>query len=239
MAVIWGLDLREMQWSKFKSSYMFNTTYHLRRAKMIVYQIAMILCVCSESVGTAALAEYVDQQEFIGNLDNLAVEFNDDFVGIASYNIFVGVAIATIFGAAFFFDLFWPERRESKSVHLAWKICAVIVCIMALGDALALTIIVATRSAYVTGVDAPTAAALLQKYEKPTLTYRHNAKAVASMVLLWPGWVATVASTIILFKSHEHDAIFGPKSMHARNADDIQRAERAAQRAIRAEKPPI
>ena len=56
MVVIWGLDLREMQWSKFKSSYMFNTTYHLRRSKMIVYQIAMILCVCSESVGTAALS---------------------------------------------------------------------------------------------------------------------------------------------------------------------------------------
>jgi hypothetical protein len=56
MAVIWGLDLREMQWGKFKGSYMFNQDYHLRRTKMIVYQIAMILCVCSESVGTAALS---------------------------------------------------------------------------------------------------------------------------------------------------------------------------------------
>lgn len=54
--VIWGLDLREMQWWKFKGSYMFNRDYHLRRSKMIVYQIAMILCVCSESVGTAALS---------------------------------------------------------------------------------------------------------------------------------------------------------------------------------------
>ena len=35
---------------------MFNKDYHLRRTKMIVYQIAMILCVCSESVGTAALS---------------------------------------------------------------------------------------------------------------------------------------------------------------------------------------
>jgi hypothetical protein len=53
--VIWGLDLKEMQWRKFKASYMFNQVYHLRRTKMIVYQIAMILCVVSESVGTAAL----------------------------------------------------------------------------------------------------------------------------------------------------------------------------------------
>jgi hypothetical protein len=56
MAVIWGLDLKEMQWGKFKGSYMFNQVYHLRKTKMIVYQIAMIFMVCSESVGTAALS---------------------------------------------------------------------------------------------------------------------------------------------------------------------------------------
>lgn len=56
MVVIWGLDLRDMQWGKFKGSYMFNQVYHLRKTKMIVYQIAMILCVVSESVGTAALS---------------------------------------------------------------------------------------------------------------------------------------------------------------------------------------
>lgn len=57
MAVIWGLDLKEMQWGKFKSSYMFkNRDYHLRRTKFIVYQLAMILTVVSESLGTAALS---------------------------------------------------------------------------------------------------------------------------------------------------------------------------------------
>ena len=60
MTVIWGLDLHDMQWSKFRSSYMFNRIYHLRRTKMVVYQLAMILCVCSESVGTAALAGTVN-----------------------------------------------------------------------------------------------------------------------------------------------------------------------------------
>lgn len=55
--VIWGLDLKEMQWYKFKSSYMFkNRDYHLRRTKFIVYQLALIFCVVSESLGTAALS---------------------------------------------------------------------------------------------------------------------------------------------------------------------------------------
>lgn len=48
----------------------------------------------------------------------------------------------------------WPERHESRSVHLAWKICAMIMCILTLSDVLALTVIVATKNAYITGVDA-------------------------------------------------------------------------------------
>jgi len=56
MAIIWGLDLREIQWSKFKNSYMWNNEYHQRRTKFVIYQLAMILCVVSESLGTAALS---------------------------------------------------------------------------------------------------------------------------------------------------------------------------------------
>jgi hypothetical protein len=156
--VIWGLDLKEIQWGKFKGSSMFNQVYHLRRTKMIVYQVAMILCVISESVGTAALSgtslpkymqklfqysfppDYVDQQDGIETRHPGSHVHNDDFVGIASYNIFVGIAVATIFGSGFFFDLFWPERTESKSVRLAWKFSSVVVSFMAFADAIALTV---------------------------------------------------------------------------------------------------
>ena len=65
---------------------------------------------------------------------------NNNIVGIFSYNIFVGIAVATIFGSGFFFDLFWPERKESKSVRIAWKISSVVVSFMAMADALALTV---------------------------------------------------------------------------------------------------
>lgn len=158
MAVIWGLDLHDMQWNKFKGSYMFNQVYHLRKTKMIVYQVAMILCVVSESVGTAALsglppltppysfilkvlADYVDQQSGIYlRSHGQANVHNNDIVGIFSYNIFVGIAVATIFGSGFFFDLFWPERHETPAVRMAWKISSVVVSFMALADAIALTV---------------------------------------------------------------------------------------------------
>jgi len=85
--------------------------------------------------------DYVDQQDGITTRSGAQAEVhNNDIVGILSYNIFVGIAVATIFGSGFFFDLFWPERHESSSVKLAWKICSVVVSFMALADAIALTV---------------------------------------------------------------------------------------------------
>lgn len=215
--VIWGLDLKEIQWGRFKGSYMFNQVYHLRRTKMIVYQIAMIMCVISESVGTAALSDYVDQQDGIEIRHPGAHVHNDDFIGIASYNIWVGIAVATIFGSGFFFDLFWPERTETRSVRLAWKISSVVVSFMAFADAIALTVIVATKKSYITGVTPELAHTLFSQNGPPNPVYRHNAECVASAVLLWPGMVASFASTYIMWKSHQHDDIYGPKAAASRN----------------------
>jgi hypothetical protein len=67
--------------------------------------------------------------------------------------------------------------------------------------------------------------------------YKHNARAIASVVLLWPGWVcrllasivpllmhriqlSTVASTCILWASHFHDDLYGPKSAHVRRREE-------------------
>ncbi|OBT49397.1 hypothetical protein VE00_00264 [Pseudogymnoascus sp. WSF 3629] len=213
MPVIWGLDLKELQWGKFKGSYMFNRVYHLRRTKMIVYQAAMILCVVSESVGTAMLSGYVDQQDGISTRSHGQAQVqNNDIIGIASFNIVVGIAVATIFGAGFFFDLFWPERVETKTVRLSWKISAVAVSIMALADALALTIIVATHRAYIIGVPPEYARTLFDKNGPPNAIYRKNAMSVASPVLLWLGVMATFSGTYIMWRSHQHDDKFGPWS---------------------------
>lgn len=136
---------------------------------------------------------------------------NNDIVGIFSYNIFVGIAVATIFGSGFFFDLFWPERHESASVKLAWKISSLVVSFMALADALALTVscgkdvagertntesqqvIIATHSAHISGVSPEEAAFWFRADPKPNPVYRHYSYNIGSVVLLWPGVVASFA----------------------------------------------
>jgi lipid-A-disaccharide synthase-like uncharacterized protein len=204
---------------------------------------------------TISHSDYVKEQNLIEGLHSSARVHNDDFVGIASYNIFVGIYVATIFGSGFFFDLFWPERHETKSVRFAWKVCSVLACIMCLADALAITVIVARNSSTITAntadqmaiaemvINPPLGMSFLQieLRREDVLTsdpvYRHNARAVASVVLLWPGWVcglptptsyvlthrtqvATVASTCILFASHFHDDVYGPKTAHVRRQEE-------------------
>jgi len=218
--VIWGLDLSEFTWSKFGNKNMWSTTYHLRRTKFIVYQLAMILCVVSESLGTAALSDYVDLQDSVRALNRNAVLYNNDIVGAGSYNIFTGVYVAIIFGAAFFFDLIWPERHENKAVKLAWRICSVLAIIFIIGDLVAITTIVASRSAYIygQGINSTTATSILQAHRHIPLAYRHYGKCVASVVFLWLGFPAVIASTVIMWMGLEHDKKLGPLSTHARVA---------------------
>ncbi|KAH3939615.1 hypothetical protein HBI56_192200 [Parastagonospora nodorum] len=224
MAVIWGLDLHDMKWSAFSNSYMWkNTDYHMRRTRFIIYQCAMILCVVSESLGTAALSDYVDQQAFMEAQFPASYVHNNNFIAIASFNIFAGIFVATIFGAAFFFDLFWPERHESPAVKMAWRICSVLACVLTLACALTYTIIVATKSAYVTGSDEQTAERELAMYGGSPLKYRENGRAIASVVFLWPGMVFTFVSTYLLWHSIAHIDAHGPKSMHARTRDGISK----------------
>jgi hypothetical protein len=119
---------------------------------------------------------------------------NNNFVGIASYNIFVGIFVATIFGAAFFFDLFWPERNESRGVKIAWKACSVFACMLTLSCAIAYTYIVASQSAILTGTDMERGNGLLSLFKKAgetPLDYSKNGRAIASIVFLWPGMIFT------------------------------------------------
>ncbi|KAK7547140.1 hypothetical protein IWX49DRAFT_106747 [Phyllosticta citricarpa] len=229
--VIWGLDLKEMQWSKFKSGYMWNTDYHLRRTKFIVYQLAMILCVVSESLGTAVLSDYLNEQRYIEGMEPGAHVHNNDYVGAGSYNIFVGIWVAFIFGSAFFFDLFWPERREIPGVRKAWRITSVLSCAFTLSSAIVFTVITATRSVHISGIPEDRGRQLASQWPKAKtnpLEYRKNPRAIASIVFLWIGTLFTWVSTVILYLSLSHDEKFGPKSGHARDAEKASVASDSA-----------
>lgn len=125
-----------------------------------------------------------------------------------SYNIFAGVFVAFIFGAAYFFDLIWPERYESKGVRLAWKICGVLAVIFHLADALTLTIITAMHSAQVVASIPPDNDqywwSYYGKHGEAPLVYKNNPRAIAAVVFVWLGWASLPPSCALLFMSINH-----------------------------------
>ena len=67
-------------------------------------------------------------------------------------------------------------------------------CVMCLADALAFTVIVACYKSIITANSADAVAIAEQRLDKdPPIVYRHNGKAIASVVLLWIGLVSTIA----------------------------------------------
>lgn len=84
--------------------------------------------------------DYLDQQSQLQGQHPGVFVHNNDFIGAASYNIFAGISVAFVFGGAFFFDLFWPERHEDRGIQWAWKGCAVLESLIMLSSALAMTV---------------------------------------------------------------------------------------------------
>ena len=166
--------------------------------------------------------DYVKEQSQIEKLHSSATVHNDDFVGIASYNIFCGVTVATVFGAGFFFDLFFPERYEPKGIRWAWRLAAVFVTLCTIADALAFTIIVASGNSWISADSADAVQIALEQLDPP-LVYKHNGRAIAATVFLWIGMVATVGSCIIMWLYYHHLDTYGPKSHSARMRGEVDK----------------
>jgi len=100
----------------------------------------------------------------------------------------------------------------------------VLASVFALSSALTLTVITARHRAWTSGPDARDAERALREYGGSPLVYHNNGRAVAAVVFIWPGFLATVASTYLLWKSYAHNDKLGPLSAHARKARDVDGA---------------
>lgn len=143
-------------------------------------------------------ADYIQAERKIQEITSNRVKvYNNDYVAAGSYNIFAGVFVAFIFGAAFFFDLIWPERYESKNVLIAWKACGILAVIFHLASALTLTCITAMNRVHIRLDHGHTPATQEQalfwwkhytKHSEAPMVYKHNARAIAAVVFVWLGW---------------------------------------------------
>ncbi|KAG7092025.1 hypothetical protein E1B28_008407 [Marasmius oreades] len=210
MPVIWGFDLSEMHWSAFGHANMFDRRWHLRRERFVVYQLAMLICLAAECTATYSLDKYEDLQKHVeawsGHRAHL---FNNDIIDAEITTIVFCVMVATLFGADFFFLLFFPRRRYPAWYTITKKIFAVVITAGVFAAAVLSTVIVARNSATISGVSAEEAKSLTDLYFRPPLQYNKWAVNIAYVCVLWPGFLATAASTVILFIAADWDAVHG------------------------------
>ncbi|KAL0949300.1 hypothetical protein HGRIS_009377 [Hohenbuehelia grisea] len=175
----------------------------------------MLICLAAECTATYSLSKYETQQTNIElDIGHTAQVHNNDIIAAECLTIVFCVFVATLFGADFFFLLFWPRRRYPRWYSSAKKLLAVGITMGVLAAALMSTIIVATRSAFITGVGPDTAQQYANFFYRPPLKYRAWPTNIAHVVLLWLGFLATAASTAVMFIASDHDELHGtePKS---------------------------
>lgn len=202
--LIEGLDRKDMKWSKFKSSYMYNNVYYKRRTKFIVYQLATTSIGIGHIFGDLAMkgqfklpaklttrmanykADYIHQQKDSWPEFPRASINNTTFIATFAFNLASCSLIAIILTLALLFDLFWPERRETSGVQTTWKLSALFASVCQLAASLVTTIVVASQQASVTGIPPESLAAFKDTIQTP-LKYSQDTKAVIAITLCWVG----------------------------------------------------
>ncbi len=77
----------------------------------VFYQLAMLTCLAAECTATYSLAKYTALQDHIEDYSNHRAKVKvHDILVAESMTICFSVFVATLFGADFFFLLFWPRR---------------------------------------------------------------------------------------------------------------------------------
>ncbi|GAA6057100.1 hypothetical protein JCM3770_002080 [Rhodotorula araucariae] len=189
----------------FSSKRMFDPRWHLRRERFVAYQAAMLICLAAECTATYSLSKYEDLQTHIEKRFSPAHLYNNDIIDMQISTIVMCVAVACWFGADFFFLLQFPRRSYPRWYAAIKKVMAVVITLGILACAIGSTIVVARNSALIEHVDDATKRAAAEYYFRPPLRYRDWAVNIAFVCLIWPGWIACVASTILMFMADTYD----------------------------------
>jgi len=186
----------------------------LRKERFIVYQLAMLVSLAAECTATYSLSKYEDHQKHIEQLSNFTAQVhNNDIIDAEITTIVFCVLVATIFGADFFFLLFFPKRTYPRWYNITKRALAVLITAGMLAAAITSTAVVKGKSEFITGVSPQIAQEYLSIYSRPPLRYRTWAVNVAYVVLLWIAFVFTLASTVLMFLAVDHEESYGPESL--------------------------
>lgn len=139
----------------------------------------MLICLAAECTATYSLSKYDDLQTHV-KASALASGptrphlHKIDLKTAEVLTIVFCVFVATLFGADFFFLLFFPRRVYPQWYNVARKALAVWITLGVLSGALMSSVVVARSSAFITGVDDATQLQLVRSFHRPPLSERSS-----------------------------------------------------------------
>ncbi|KAI5480089.1 hypothetical protein MNV49_001749 [Pseudohyphozyma bogoriensis] len=209
---IWGFDLKCLSFRAFSHKRLFHPGYHLRKERIVLYQLAMVISLAAECTATYSLSKYEDLQKhleirFIGQGHGVHL-YNNNIIDPQISAIVFCVMVACVYGADFFFLAMWPERTYPRWYNHSKLAFALFISLGMFASTVASTVVVATQSATL-NLTGATRAAALAEYFRPPLQYNQWATNIAFVVLLWIATVFVVIANVVMLLAVRHDNQFG------------------------------
>ncbi|KAF8153638.1 hypothetical protein BJ912DRAFT_937605 [Pholiota molesta] len=182
-------DLSQISWKAFRWEEMFSRRWYLRRERLsnlTLYPrtLTVVLTSISKSFTRVLKGEIEGASKYAAHVRI------SDIHAASILSVSALIPALLLFNVEYFLLQFWPARTYSAR-YLAWKkaVFVAVACGM---------VIVAMRSASITGVSDPTARQLTALYTHPPLRYRSWTHNIIWLVLLWAAAALSVASTTLL-----------------------------------------
>ncbi|KAH9481038.1 hypothetical protein JR316_0005557 [Psilocybe cubensis] len=190
----------------FRREALFDSRWYLRSKRIVVYQATVLISMAAQGAGTYCMFKHRDFANHIHSFSmNIANVHNIDIRATTILSMIFPAMLSLDLNAAYYSLVFYP----GKNFPLFNKIVAWLTVFITIGmtaTTLAGTVIVASRSASISGVDAATAQQLTELYFRPPLKYREWGQNIAWIVLMWITLALNFASVVLMRQASLHDS---------------------------------
>lgn len=202
-----NVDFSPVNLHAFSREAMFDRRWYLRAERLVIYQATMLTAMAAQGAATYVMFKYKNLRTHIDDFSSHAAHVhNSDIMASAILSMIFPTFLSLLLNAEYFLLLFWPGKRFPKGYIAFKKWGLAVVTIGMLTTILLSTIVVATHSASISGVDAVTAQQLIDLYFRPPFKYRSWAQNIVWLVLMWIVVVLNLLSLLLMLLALSHEA---------------------------------
>ncbi|KAF8868259.1 hypothetical protein CPB84DRAFT_1809164 [Gymnopilus junonius] len=234
-------DLSQVSWHAFSREAMFDKRWYLRGERLVVYTATMLISMAAQAAATYCMFKYRNLRTHIQNFSmHEAHVHNSDIMASTILSMIFPTFLSLMLNMEYFLLLFWPGKKLPSGYVAYKKWGLVAVSGGMLGTTILSTVVAATRSASISGVDSATAKQLTDLYFRPPFEYKSWPQNIAWLVLMWITLVLNHISVILKLVALPHDGkeVLGSSSSES-ISDELDSQDANVLPVIGEKKPPF